>query len=36
LLEPAYEIAKSYKWEADPNAPETQIGYITINFKLGQ
>jgi len=36
LLEPAYEIAKSYKWEPDPNAPETQIGSITINFKLGQ
>lgn len=36
LLEPAYEIAKSYKWEPDPNAPETQIGYITINFKLGE
>jgi len=36
LLEPAYETAKSYKWEPDPNAPETQIGYITINFKLGQ
>lgn len=36
LIEPAYETAKSYKWEPDPNAPETQIGYITFNFKLGQ
>jgi outer membrane biosynthesis protein TonB len=35
LLDPAYATAKSYKWEPDPNAPETQIGYITINFKLG-
>ena len=36
LLEPAYATAKSYKWQPDPDAPETQIGYITINFKLGQ
>ncbi len=33
LLDPAYETAKSYKWQPDPDAPETQIGYITINFK---
>ena len=36
LLEPAYATARSYKWIADANAPETQIGYITINFKLGE
>lgn len=36
LLDAAYATAKSYKWQPDPEAPETQIGYITINFKLGQ
>jgi outer membrane biosynthesis protein TonB len=36
LLQPAYATAKSYKWQPDPDAPETQIGYITINFKLGK
>jgi outer membrane biosynthesis protein TonB len=36
LLEPAYATAKSYKWQPDVDAPETQIGYITINFKLSE
>ena len=36
LLDAAYATAKSYKWQPDPEAPETQIGLITINFKLGQ
>jgi len=36
LLEPAYATAKSYKWQPDNNAPETQIGIITINFKLSE
>jgi outer membrane biosynthesis protein TonB len=36
LLDAAYATAKSYKWQPDTDAPETQIGYITINFKLGQ
>ena len=36
LLDAAYATAKSYKWQPDTEAPETQIGYITINFKLGQ
>jgi TonB family protein len=35
LLDAAYATAKSYKWQPDPDAPETQIGSITINFKLG-
>lgn len=35
LLDAAYATAKSYKWQPDTEAPETQIGYITINFKLG-
>jgi len=36
LLEPAYATAKSYKWQPDSDAPETQIGFITINFKLSE
>jgi hypothetical protein len=31
-VEPAL-TARKYKWQADSNAPETQIGFITVNFK---
>jgi hypothetical protein len=33
-VEPAW-LQPKYKWQADSNAPETQIGFITVNFKLG-
>lgn len=36
LVEPALATARKYKWQPDSNAPETQIGFITINFKLGE
>lgn len=36
LLEPARKIALSHKWRADPNAPTRQIGFVSVNFKLGQ
>ena len=36
LVNPALETAKSFKWQADANAPETQIGFVVINFKLGE
>ncbi|UAB75910.1 energy transducer TonB [Mesoflavibacter sp. SCSIO 43206] len=36
LLEPARKIALSHKWKADPNAPIRQVGFVSINFKLGQ
>lgn len=36
LIEPAIATAKKYKWQADPNAPETQIGFITVNFKSSE
>lgn len=36
LVEPALATARQYKWQADANAPETQIGFITVNFKLGE
>jgi len=36
LLEPAKKIALSHKWQPDPNAPERQIGFVKVNFQLGQ
>lgn len=36
VLEAAYKTARNYKWKADPKAPETQIGWIEVNFKLGE
>ncbi len=36
LVEPALATAKKHKWQPDPNAPETQIGFIIVNFKLGE
>ena len=36
LVEPALATARKYKWQADPKAPETQVGFITVNFKLSE
>ncbi|TPV34229.1 energy transducer TonB [Paucihalobacter ruber] len=36
LLEPAKRIALSHKWPADSNAPARQIGFVSINFSIGQ
>ncbi|WP_034059831.1 hypothetical protein [Lacinutrix jangbogonensis] len=36
LLEPAKRIAESGKWPADSKAPARQIGFVSIDFKLGQ
>ena len=36
LLEPAKKIALSHKWPADSNAPSRQIGFVSINFSIGQ
>lgn len=36
LLEPARKIALSHKWAPDANAPTKQIGFVSVNFKLGQ
>ena len=36
LVEPALATARKYKWQPDANAPETQIGFITVNFKIGE
>jgi hypothetical protein len=36
LLDPAKKIALSHKWRPDPNAPAKQIGFVKVNFTLGQ
>lgn len=36
LLAPAKKIALSHKWPSDPDAPERQIGFVSINFDVGQ
>lgn len=36
LLEPAKKIALSHKWPADSKAPAKQIGFVKVNFKIGQ
>ncbi|MBC2846513.1 energy transducer TonB [Winogradskyella flava] len=36
LLEPAKKIALSHKWPANPEAPAKQIGFVSINFDVGQ
>ena len=36
LLEPAKKIALSHKWPANSKAPAKQIGFVKVNFKLGQ
>ncbi|GAA4237137.1 hypothetical protein GCM10022291_23250 [Postechiella marina] len=36
LFEAAKKTALSHKWPADSKAPEKQIGFVEVNFKLGQ
>ncbi len=36
LLDPARKIALSHKWRADSKAPAKQIGFVKVNFNLGQ
>ncbi len=36
LLEPARKIALSHKWRPDAKAPTKQIGFVKVNFNLGQ
>lgn len=36
LLEPAKKTAFKHKWNLDANAPNQQIGFVVVNFKLGQ
>lgn len=36
VLEAAYKTARNYKWKPDSNAPDTQIGWIEVNFTVGE
>ena len=36
LLAPAKATAFMHKWYPDSNAPDTQIGFVVINFKLSE
>ena len=36
LVNPALATAKSFKWQPDSDAPDTQIGFIVVNFKVGE
>lgn len=36
LLKPAEIAAYKYRWNKDSKAPTTQVGFIVVNFKLGQ
>ncbi|MCL6272373.1 cell envelope integrity protein TolA [Muricauda sp. 2012CJ35-5] len=36
LLEPARKTAFMHRWNLDSNAPSQQIGFVVVNFKLGQ
>ncbi|TRZ44297.1 energy transducer TonB [Robertkochia solimangrovi] len=36
LKEAAEKTARSYRWNSDANAPARQIGFVVVNFKLGE
>jgi hypothetical protein len=36
LLEPARKTAFLHKWNLDSKAPSQQIGFVVVNFKLGE
>ncbi|MFK7050776.1 energy transducer TonB [Flavobacterium columnare] len=36
LVNPALEASRTFKWQADQQAPERQIGFIVFNFEVGQ
>ena len=36
LVNPALETARTFKWQPDANAPETQIGFVVVNFQVGE
>ncbi|WBU88230.1 energy transducer TonB [Cellulophaga omnivescoria] len=36
LLKPAEATARLHKWNLDANAPSRQIGFVVVNFKLGE
>ncbi|WP_339841250.1 energy transducer TonB [uncultured Maribacter sp.] len=36
LLAPAKKTAFMHKWNLDSNAPSQQVGFVVVNFKLGE
>lgn len=36
LLEPARKTALSHRWNPDSKAPARQVGFVVVNFKLGE
>lgn len=36
LLEPARRTAFMHQWNADSNAPSQQVGFVVVNFRLGE
>jgi len=36
LLDPARKTAFKHRWNLDSNAPRQQIGFVVVNFKLGE
>jgi len=36
LMEPAKKTALMHKWNFDTNAPNQQVGFVVVNFKLGE
>ncbi|WP_149277196.1 energy transducer TonB [Pareuzebyella sediminis] len=36
LLDPAKKTAFKHKWNLDANAPSQQVGFVVVNFKLGE
>ncbi|UOB16701.1 energy transducer TonB [Abyssalbus ytuae] len=36
LLEPAKKTAFMHRWNVDSNAPDRQIGFVVVNFRLGE
>ncbi|MGB7396106.1 MAG: energy transducer TonB [Pricia sp.] len=36
LLDPAKKTAFKHRWNQDTNAPSQQVGFVVVNFKLGE
>ena len=36
LMEPAKKTAFMHQWNLDSNAPSQQVGFVVVNFKLGE
>ncbi|MQP53664.1 MULTISPECIES: energy transducer TonB [unclassified Flavobacterium] len=36
LVNPAIATAKTFKWQPDDKAPDTQIGFVVVNFQVGE